>query len=192
MKGWRTEGSRARVWRALAEAGDAGLDNAELMACGLDLGRKALAVTLNQIKALGFIRLVADGSKPNRWQVVRGRTPTINDLAGDDSSPGAGALDSRLTLAAVLAQVGAHLCKCDRGSDSGTLAAMLGCTVDQVDQALAPAVAAGRLMTCRVQRADGAVTHYRVSSKGVARYNWRVQAGATWDNARAQAAGAQA
>lgn len=192
MIGWRAEGSRARVWRALFEAGREGLDNAELMACGLDLGRKALAVTLNQIKALGFVELVANGNAPNRWRVVRGRMPTINDLAGDDRIPCADGLQAPVNLAALLAQAGAHLCKCARGSDSAALAALLGCTADEIDQALAPAVAAGRLMTCRLQRADGVVTHYRVSSKGVARYNWRVQASATWDNARAQAAGAQA
>ena len=185
--GWRAEGTRARVWRALLEAGGDGRNNAELMACGLGLGRKAMAITLNQIKALGFVTLESAGTKSNRWRAVPGRMPLINPLV---AQPPHADDPFDTTGAPLAAKAGAHLCKHTRGDDSGTLAALLGCTVADIETALAPAVQQGRLMACTTWRNGSALTFYRVSIKGVARHNWRTQAAATWGNARAQATGA--
>lgn len=160
------------------------MTNSELMDCGLDIGRKKLAVTMNQIKALGYVTLQADGQRANRWRVVPGALPPIVGLLFapqfEVTPPGERAC--RLAL-----QASGYLCKNPRGSDSGKLATLLDANVQEVEAALSPAVAQGRLVACTLIRGGATLTAYRVSAKGAARYGWALQAAATWQNSRAQA-----
>lgn len=178
---WNPEKPRAMIWVALSAAGRDGLAFAALAEGVPGIARPQLSLALSQLKSAGFLTL--QGKRPGQWRINPEHPgPTMAKPRPEAGTAAHGAMGE------VAAGAGKILCDRPQGADSGYLATTLGCTSNEVEYALAPAVADHQLVCCATVRDGHPLVFYRLAALGVRGYDWRTQGEATWGNRLGQQA----
>lgn len=182
MKAWPAESLNARVWLLLEAAGEKGRPIEDLYG-ELKAPRQSISMCLWRLGHQGYVQRIE--GQLGWWRRVKdGPVPSIAEASAKDaaSAPAAAPAEQRSRVGDIAWQAGQLLKKHTPGYDTDELALRIGCTAEEVDRALLPALEDHMLVSCGILRGGRYLQHYRLSAGGVAGYDWRKQAQATWLN----------